>query len=70
MVGRNNQETAIEEATFKDNEVAFLVTRERNGQKNVTKYKGKLDGDVIKGKSERGGKERDWEAKREKAEKK
>jgi len=70
MVGRNNQETAIEEATFKDNEVAFSVTRERNGQKIVTKYKGKLDGDVIKGKSERDGKERDWEAKREKAEKK
>ncbi|MBC8115258.1 MAG: hypothetical protein H7062_12815 [Candidatus Saccharimonas sp.] len=71
MLGRNNQETAIEDATFKDGEVAFSVTRERNGQKNTTKYKGKLDGDTIKGKSEseRDGKtqSRDWEAKREKA---
>ncbi|MBC8112767.1 MAG: hypothetical protein H7062_00150 [Candidatus Saccharimonas sp.] len=71
MLGRNNQETAIEDATFKDGEVAFSVTRERNGQKATTKYKGKLDGDTIKGKaeSERDGKaqSRDWEAKREKA---
>lgn len=71
MLGRNNQETAIEEASFKDGEVAFSVTRERNGQKFTTKYKGKLDGDTIKGKSEgtRDGQtqSRDWEAKREKA---
>ena len=51
MLGRNNQETAIEEASFKDGEVAFSVTRERNGQKFTTKYKGKVDGDTIKGKS-------------------
>lgn len=71
MPGRNNQETAIEDATFKDGEVAFSVTRERNGQKFTTKYKGKLDKDTIKGKSEseRNGQtqSRDWEAKREKA---
>ncbi len=71
MLGRNNQETAIEEATFKDEEVAFSVTRERNGQKFTTKYKGKLEKDTIKGKSEnqRDGQtqSRDWEAKREKA---
>jgi hypothetical protein len=70
MVGQNNQETAIDDATFKDGEVAFSVTRERNNQKRTTKYKGKLDGDTIKGKaeSERDGQknERDWEAKREK----
>lgn len=68
--GRNNSETDIEDATFKDDEVSFSVTRERNGQKFVTKYKGKLDGDTIKGQSERerdGQKQsRDWEAKREK----
>ena len=68
--GRNNTETDIEDATFKDNEVSFSVTRERNGQKFVTKYKGKIDGDTIKGKSEseRNGQNqsRDWEAKREK----
>jgi len=71
MPGRNNTETAIDDASFKDGEVAFSVTRERNGQKFTTKYKGKLDGDTIKGKSEseRDGKaqSRDWEAKREKA---
>src|SRR6188768_527981 len=51
MLGRNNAETAIEDASFKDGEVAFSITRERNGQKSTTKYKGKLDGDTIKGKS-------------------
>jgi hypothetical protein len=70
MLGRNNQETAIEDAKFKDGEVSFSVTRERNGQKFTTKYAGKLDGDTIKGKSksERDGQtqERDWEAKRAK----
>jgi hypothetical protein len=70
IVGRNNQETAIEDAKFKDGEISFKVTRERNGQKFTTKYSGKLSGDTIKGKteSERGGQaqSRDWEAKREK----
>ena len=70
MSGRDNQETAIDDAKFKDGEVSFAVTRERNGQKRTTKYKGKLDGDTIKGKSEseRDGQtnSRDWEAKREK----
>jgi len=71
MLGRNNSETAIENATFKDGQVSFSVTRERNNQKFTTKYSGKLEGDVIKGKSEseRNGEKqsRDWEAKREKA---
>ena len=70
MPGRNNTETAIEEGTFKDNVVAFKVTRERNGQKFSTKYSGTVSGDEIKGKStsERDGKvnERDWVAKRSK----
>lgn len=68
MLGRNNQDTPIEEATYKDGEVSFKVTRERNGQKFTTKYSGKVSGDTIKGKaeSERGGQtqSRDWEAKR------
>lgn len=69
--GRNNTETEIEDASFKDGEVAFAVTREFNGNKRTTKYKGKLDGDTIKGKAEskdREGKDqsRDWEAKRDK----
>ena len=71
MVGRDNQETAIENASYKDGEVAFTVTRERNGQKFTIKYKGKVSGDTIKGTSEfeRDGQtqSRDWEAKREKA---
>ena len=74
VVGRNDTEIAIEDASFKDNEVAFSVTRERNGQKSTTKYKGKLEGDTIKGKSERDNngqtQSRDWEATREKEEKK
>jgi hypothetical protein len=70
MVGRNNQDTPIEDASFKDGTVAFKVTRERNGQKSVTKYEGKLSGDTIKGKAsfERDGQtmSRDWDAKRSK----
>ncbi len=71
MPGRDNAETKIDDGKFKDGEVSFAVTREFNGQKMTTKYKGKLDGDTIKGTTER---ERDgkaqtseWEAKREKA---
>jgi hypothetical protein len=70
MLGRDNQETAISDATFKNGEISFTVTRERNGQKFTTKYTGKVDGDTIKGKSEseRNGEKqvRDWEAKRDK----
>ena len=68
--GQSNTETPIEEATIKDDVVSFKVTRERDGQKRVTKYSGKLAGDTITGKSER---ERDgqtqsseWVAKRQK----
>ncbi|HVA50993.1 MAG TPA: hypothetical protein VNH11_31930 [Pirellulales bacterium] len=71
MLGRNNREIAIENASYKDGEVAFTVTRERNGQKFTSKYKGKVSGDTIKGtiENERDGqtRSRDWEAKREKA---
>jgi hypothetical protein len=74
VVGRDNKEIAIEDAKFKEGEVTFAITRENNGQKNTVKYNGKLDGDVIKGKSERtrDGKTNstDWEAKRDKEEKK
>lgn|SRR5487761_1434382 len=70
MLGRDNQETPIEDAKYKDGEVSFTVTRERNGQKFMIKYNGKVSGDTIKGKSEfqRDGQtqSRDWEAKREK----
>lgn len=71
IVGRDNKETAIDDAKFKDGEVAFSVTRTgQNGNKNTTKYTGKVDGDTIKGKfeRERDGKttSTDWEAKRDK----
>jgi len=70
VVGRNGQETPIEDGQYKKGEVSFKVTRERNGQKMTTKYTGKLSGDTIKGKieAERGGQARtlDWEAKRAK----
>jgi hypothetical protein len=65
---RNNQETNIEDGTYKDGELSFKMTRERNGQKTTTKYTAKITGDSLKGKieSERNGQpqSRDWEAKR------
>lgn len=68
VLGRNNQETAIEDASYKDGEVAFTLTREVNGQKFFKKFKGKVSGDSIKGKTGDGqARWRDWEAKREKA---
>ncbi len=67
-IGRDNQETPIENGKCKDGEVSFQVTRERNGQKFLAKYSGKVSGDEIKGKisAEFGGQERsfDWNAKR------
>jgi hypothetical protein len=70
MLGRNNQETAIENAKYENGKVSFDVTRERNGEKFTIKYSGEVSGDTIKGKTtfERDGqaRERDWEAKREK----
>lgn len=69
-VARNGQETAIEEATFKDDTVSFKVTRERQGMKIIQKFSGKVSGDTIKGKisTDRDGQTRDadWEAKRAK----
>ena len=68
ILGRDNQETKIEDAKYKDGEVTFTVTRERNGQKFTMKYAGKVEGDTIKGKTsfDRDGntQSRDWEAKR------
>ncbi len=67
---RDDQKTPIQEGTFKAGQVSFKVVREREGQKMVFKYTGKVSGDTIKGKVqfERDGQtqSRDWEAKREK----
>ncbi|HEV3256258.1 MAG TPA: hypothetical protein VG013_05205 [Gemmataceae bacterium] len=70
MVGRNGNEIKIDDGKYKAGEVSFTVTRERNGQKFTSKYKGKVAGDTIKGKREfeRNGKaqSQDWEANRSK----
>lgn len=70
LPGRDGKEVAIEEGTFKDDQVSFSVTREREGRKFVQKFSGKVSGDTIKGKIEFGGEgktnSRDWEAKRSK----
>src|SRR5690349_11887055 len=44
MPGRNNSETEITDATYKDGEIAFNVTREFNGNKVTSKYTGKQTG--------------------------
>ena len=38
---------------FKNDEVSFTTTFERNGVSRTTKYKGKVEGNTIKGKTER-----------------
>jgi hypothetical protein len=58
----------IKEGSLKNDELSFNVEFDRNGNVRVMKYKGKLDGDTIKGtrEMERNGEAvtRDWEAKR------
>jgi hypothetical protein len=70
VLGRDNQEIPIENATFKDDKVSFAVTREFNNNKFTIKYNGEVKGDTITGKSEfqRDGETRasDWVAKRQK----
>ena len=66
ITGRDGKESAIEEGSFKDGEVKFQVTREREGNKIVVKYAGKISGDTIEGKSEAGERSRDWKAERSK----
>jgi hypothetical protein len=70
-VGRDGTDTAIEDAKYKDGELSFKVTRERDGNKFTIKYSGKVSGDKLKGKSEveRDGEtvKREFEATREKS---
>ena len=75
VMGRNNQETEIKDGKVsKEGDISFTVTRERQGQTMTTRYTGKVQGDTIKGKTERERdgqtQSRDWEAKRAKEEKK
>src|SRR5689334_3316162 len=70
MLGRDNQETPITDASFKDGKISFNYTREFNNNKFTSKYTGTLSGDTITGKSETdfNGQSRtaDWNAKRQK----
>lgn len=73
MPGRGGTETKVEDLKFKDGELTFSVTRERNDMKFTIKYKAKIEGDNIKGKAEAefGGEKRtfEFEGKREKKDK-
>jgi hypothetical protein len=63
-----DNEIPISDGLVKDNEVTLKVTRERDGKTQVSKFKGTLDGDSIKGKidSDWSGEMRNyaWNAKR------
>jgi hypothetical protein len=68
--GRDGKETAIENGSYKDGEVKFEVTRERNGNKFTSKYSGKVEGKKLTGKIEMPGRDgqtrsRDWNATKE-----
>ena len=64
----NDRESSISDGKIANGEASFKVIRERDGQTFTTKYNGKLEGEVIKGKinSNYGGTDRtfDFEAKR------
>ena len=66
IVGDN--EVPISDGLVKDNEVSLKVTREQDGKTQVSKFKGTLEGDTIKGKidSDWSGEKRNypWNAKR------
>ncbi|HUR47166.1 MAG TPA: hypothetical protein VMZ27_14900 [Candidatus Saccharimonadales bacterium] len=66
--GQAPADTEITDGKLAGDELTFTVTREFNNNKFVQKYKGKVEGDTIKGKIEfeRNGEtqSRDWEAKR------
>jgi hypothetical protein len=63
--------TEISNASIKGDTITFSVEREFNGNKFVTKYSGKLEGDTITGEAEGPGRDgqtmkREWVAKRSK----
>jgi hypothetical protein len=68
--GAAGRSVEIKDGAIKDGEISFTTTVERNGNSFTSKYKGKVEGDTIKGKIEnnRNGetRTRDWEATREK----
>ena len=68
LAGRDGRSTEIKDASFKDGEVSFEADRGRDDFKFTQKFKGKLEGDTIKGTidSTFGGNPRtvDWDAHR------
>lgn len=66
----NGQSIDIKDGTFKNDEVNFQTVFERDGVSRTAKYKGKVEGDTIKGTIEhkRNGQvnTRDWNATRKK----
>ena len=73
VAGRQGNDTEIKDGKLdKEGNLSFTVVREFNGNTMTQKFHGKVEGDTIKGKIEtkRGdgeSRERDWEAKRAKA---
>ena len=65
---RGDQQTEIKEGTIKGSDVAFVVVRTVNGQERRHSFKGKLDGDTIKGEiaftTQNGDQKREWTATR------
>ena len=66
-------ETPIKDVSFKDDVLAFAVDREFGGNKFTIKFRGKVDGDAIKGEIEMpsfegdgGTRKMEWNAKRAK----
>jgi hypothetical protein len=62
-------DAAISDASFRDEEITFDVVRDFGGNTFVLKYRGKLEGDAIKGTIETpgfggGAQKLDWNAKR------
>lgn len=68
MLGRQGNETAIEDTKVEGETVSFKVVREFNGNKMTQKFKAKVSGDTLKGtiEFERDGNtmSRDFEAKK------
>jgi len=64
----SDMKTEIKDGKIKDNEISFVTVVERNGMERKTMYKGKIEGDSIKGNvvSNRQGQEqsREWVAKK------
>lgn len=69
ILGRNDQETPIEDAKIDGDKISFSVTRGRGEQKFTSKYSGTVSGDTIKGTIESPGRDgqtrsREWGAKK------